>query len=183
VTYFSLLRPLSELHIMQIFSTYPHYFDRFTSCNKNWKLAKVANEPDPTQNSKFKIQNSSKLWCGHCPKCAFSFALLSAFLPRAHVIRIFGKDLFADEDLLPLYRELLGLEGIKPFECVGTPEETAAAMLLADERGEWDASPVMAMFRAEASEKFSSADSIVNDLLMPSGDHAIPEPFRSVLPA
>ncbi len=179
-TVFSLLRPLSELHIMQMFAQYPHYFDRFTSCNKNWKI--LSKEP-PSPPGGGAGGGGADRWCGKCPKCAFSFALLSAFLPRKELLAIFGGDLFADAALLPLYRELLGIEGHKPFECVGTPEETAAALLLADERGEWDTAPVMEMFRAEALDRFPSADTMINALLIPSRDHAIPEAFRSALPS
>jgi len=182
VRFFSLLRPLSELHIMQIFSTYPQYFDRFTSCNKNWKIAKATSDQLRVTGEKLQTQNSIGLWCNHCPKCAFTFALLSAFVPREQLLAIFGADLFADATLLPLYRELLGLTGIKPFECVGTPEEVAAALLLADERGEWGDAAVLHMFRTEALDRFASADAIINALLLPSKDHAIPEEFLSVLP-
>ena len=38
VQYYSLLRPLSELKIAEIFSRYPAYFGTATSCNTNWKI-------------------------------------------------------------------------------------------------------------------------------------------------
>ena len=49
-------------------------------------------------------------------------------------------------DLKPLYRELLGLQGIKPFECVGTPEETKEAFRLAQKKGEMNDTVMMKMF-------------------------------------
>jgi hypothetical protein len=48
---------------------------------------------------------------------------------------IFGKNLFADKALLPLFRELLGMEGCKPFECVGTNEEMKETLQRIHERG------------------------------------------------
>ena len=45
-----------------------------------------------------------------------------------------GKDLLADETLLPILRQLLGLEETKPFECVGTVSEVRRAMRLIVER-------------------------------------------------
>ncbi|MDR2190769.1 MAG: hypothetical protein LBP53_06420 [Candidatus Peribacteria bacterium] len=61
--------------------------------------------------------------------------MMRAFLPAETVDEIFGKKLFADEALLPLFKELLGMQGCKPFECVGTSEEMLVALKLANERG------------------------------------------------
>jgi hypothetical protein len=60
--------------------------------------------------------------------------MMRAFLPAEEVNEVFGRNLFADETLLPLFRELLGIEGCKPFECVGTNEEMAVALKLVNER-------------------------------------------------
>lgn len=46
------------------------------------------------------------------------------------MIKMFGGNLADREDLLPLFEELLGLKNFKPFECVGTPEESRAALEL-----------------------------------------------------
>jgi hypothetical protein len=61
--------------------------------------------------------------------------MMRAFLPAETVNDIFGKNLFADEALLPLFRELLGIEGCKPFECVGTDDEMREALTLVGKRG------------------------------------------------
>ena len=108
LVYFSLLRPFTEAAIMKQFIKHSQYFDQFTSCNKNFTLSEAG---PPVR------------WCGVCPKCAFVFLLLAGFLPKEKVISILHKNLFADKKLIPTYKELLGIEGIKPFECVGTPEE------------------------------------------------------------
>ena len=41
---------------------------------------------------------------------------------------MFGADLYADTRLLPLFRRILGIEGFKPLDCVGEPEEMILAM-------------------------------------------------------
>ena len=116
VRYYSLLRPYYEIRIAAMFAKYEKYHHLFSSCNRNFKVDK---------------ERQKVLWCGECPKCAFVFSLLAAFLPKEKVIKIFGKNLFADKKLLPLYLDLIGEGKMKPFECIGTFEEIKAAMGLA----------------------------------------------------
>ncbi len=111
--YFSLLRPLSELRIAEAFARHPHYFDHFASCNANFRHQPAAAPPR---------------WCGHCPKCLFVQLILAPFLDPATVERIFGADFLNQPENRPLLEELLGVRGVKPFECVGSPEETRAAL-------------------------------------------------------
>lgn len=134
VSYFSLLRSLNELQIVKQFVKYPEYLTHFTSCNRNFKAHG---------------QIQDRKWCGECPKCAFVFSLLAAYLPRQKTVDIFGKDLYADESLLPTYRQLLGISDFKPFECVGTPEEVKTAFALARKKNEFAGSAAMAMFERE----------------------------------
>lgn len=136
IRYASTLRNLTELEIAGEFCTYPQYFDCTTSCNKNWRIASVLN-PSPSSNP---------LWCNHCPKCAFVFALYAAYLPKKTVVKIFGSNLFDDPSLLSLYKQLLGLEGFKPFECVGTAEEIREAFRMIKEQGNWDDTFIMKSF-------------------------------------
>lgn len=168
IEYFSLLRPLSELHITQLLTSNRQYLELFTSCNANWRIVK---------------EKPKEKWCGTCPKCAFAFALLSAYLPKEQLVDIFRKNLFEDASLLPLYKELLGLEGHKPFECVGTPEETEAALLLAHDRGEFDGTLVMDLYVKELRGKRKDPEDMVKSLMMPTTDHAVPTAFQSLIPA
>ena len=131
---FSLLRPLTEMDIAKTFSKYPNYFHSFTSCNTNFKI-----EQNPRRGQ----------WCGKCPKCAFVFLILSAFLPKETVIGIFQKNLFADPTLIATYEELLGIAGFKPFECVGTPEESILAFRKVREKGEFAGDVVYEHIRTE----------------------------------
>lgn len=113
VRYYSLLRPLSELRIAEMFaiSGFNKYKEVFSSCNRAF------------------IKESSQLfWCGQCPKCAFVFLVLSPFVEQAWLEKLFGKNLLLDPVLEQTYRQLLGVEGDKPLECVGEVQESRAAM-------------------------------------------------------
>lgn len=67
--------------------------------------------------------NVRKPWCCHCEKCAYVFAGFSAFGVHDKVVKAFGKDLFNERSVLPIWEELLGLKGYVPWECVGHPNE------------------------------------------------------------
>ncbi len=111
VQYFSFLRPLSELQIAKLFSQYEAYHSVFRSCN---------------------VGSKTDSWCGHCPKCLFTWIILSPFLSRKKLTAIFGKDLMADTSLRPIFEELNGTAPVKPFECVGTVEEVRASVKAVD---------------------------------------------------
>jgi UDP-N-acetyl-alpha-D-muramoyl-L-alanyl-L-glutamate epimerase len=128
--YLNVLRPLSELAVAKLFVREPKYLAHVTSCNQNWLWARLDENPDQPR------------WCGECDKCAFVFALLAAFLPMNKVVEIFGKNVFDDEARLPQYRQLWGAEDFKPFQCVGTPEETQAALYLATRADDYAATVV-----------------------------------------
>jgi hypothetical protein len=114
IEYFSLLRPLYELQIAQRFAKYPAYFPLFRSCNRG---------------------QATNSWCGRCPKCIFVWTVLYPFIEREQMLGIFaGRDLFEWEGAADLLCDLLGLNAAKPFECVGTKEETLAALHLCVER-------------------------------------------------
>ncbi|HEY1063831.1 MAG TPA: hypothetical protein VGE30_00875, partial [Candidatus Saccharimonadales bacterium] len=57
---------------------------------------------------------------------------LTPFVPREKLEKLWGgKNLLLDPSLEPLYRQLLGIEGDKPLECVGAIKENRAAMRMA----------------------------------------------------
>jgi len=115
ITCFSPIRPFYEIRLVELLAKYKKYHKYFTSCNKSYRI----------------LSSQKKLWCGQCPKCAFVFTLLAAFLQKKELIAIFGKNFFADKSLLPTFRDILGFGKIKPFDCVGPFEETKAALYLA----------------------------------------------------
>lgn len=191
VEYVSLLRPWSELRIVQEFVRFTQALPLFTSCNKNWKIDKTTSAVDAAASLQGAKQNDgrvikrpsevrSALWCNNCPKCAFTGLLLAAFLPRETVVKIQGGDVFTIPSLIPLYKELLGLEGYKPFECVGTPRETAAAFHLAHERNGYDDSEVMRDYLH--SPLASDGKKYADEALHASDDHCLSNELLSALP-
>lgn len=118
ITYFSLLRLFHEIRIAELFSEYPEYFRLFSSCNRTVRIHRERPETK---------------WCGECPKCVFAFTILSPFIPKKALVPIFGRNLYDDERLLPSFADILGFGGMKPFDCVGTFEESQSALYLARE--------------------------------------------------
>lgn len=116
VRYYSLLRPLSEVRIAELFARvgFDAYHDVFSSCNRA-----------------FTHDSDHMFWDGTCPKCAFVYLALTPFVDLEKVEALFsGKNLLKDPSLEPTYRQLLGIEGDKPLECVGEVKESRAAMHL-----------------------------------------------------
>ena len=167
VTYFSLLRPIHEVAIVKLFSEYDRYFSLFSSCNRNFTISP---------------SSDSTLWCGQCPKCAFVFLLLSAFLPKETVQKIFKKNLFGDASLVGTYKELLGLEGFKPFECVGTPEESLWAFYQVLKRGEYNSDIVVQTLSKAVSEHGEEIKTFERTIFDISKKHAIPKEFTNSIP-
>lgn len=108
IEYFSLLRPLSELQIMKIFTKYPKYFNNFISCNNGGKRKNIGKTDG---------------WCLTCPKCLFIYILMRNFVDNKTLVNIFKEDLLEKKDMLKYFLELLGKTESKPFECVGTVGE------------------------------------------------------------
>jgi len=128
IEYFSFLRPLYEIQIGKLFSKYFNkYGNLFLSCNEAHKTKSGTKKPTGE-------------WCGKCPKCLFIFTSLYPFIDKEKIIKIFGQNLFEKKELLPLMKELIGIEKFKPFECIGTKKESSIAFYLswkkANRRGE-----------------------------------------------
>jgi len=117
IEYFSFLRPLYEIQIAKLFSKYPKYFPAFLSCNVAYQTASGTKLP-------------AKKWCGKCSKCLFTWACLYPFVNEKELLKIFKKNLFVDENLLPIMQELIGERAFKPLECVGTKKESLIAFYL-----------------------------------------------------
>ncbi len=115
--YYSLLRPFTEVKVAEIFAkvAFEKYKDVFSSCNRAYVFA-----------------SDHMSWCGECPKCAFVFLAMTPFIDRKKLESLWGgKNLLLDPKLEPTYRQLLGVEGDKPLECVGEIKEARSAMDLA----------------------------------------------------
>lgn len=149
IQYFSFLRPLSELQIAYFFAQFKAYHSVFRSCNAGSK---------------------TDSWCGKCPKCLFTWMILSPFLSREQLINIFGHDLMIDNDLKPIYMELNGTSAVKPFECVGTVEEVrACADFMTDKVG-------------TIAESSPEGEASVSEILQRfNEENFLPESFATIL--
>ena len=122
IDYFSFLRPLNELQIAALFSRFPQHHLSFRSCN---------------------VGSKNDSWCGNCPKCLFTRIILGPFFAHDKMLQIFGKELLDDIKLKPYFDELTGKAEIKPFECVGTPDEVNAALQKIKEKFNTGKMPVL----------------------------------------
>ena len=127
VNYFSFLRPLYELQIAKMFSSFAGARS-FDSPAKGG----IAQD-DENYDAVFVSCNvgRGKFWCGRCPKCAFSYLSLFPFMPDARLKKIFGSDLFENPEIQNNILDLVGLGKYKPFDCVGTKDESVLAVALA----------------------------------------------------
>ncbi len=160
--YVSLLRPLSELRIVKAFATHPKYFDAVTSCNANFKQSGPA----------------ARRFCLACPKCVFVSLMARPWLDDAAYHALFGGDALADPGNHSFVEELLGLRGTKPFECVGTPDETVAALHLALKHGRTIPHGIMTAFTGHVLPKYPELDATANRALTRSHDHEL-SPLRT----
>jgi hypothetical protein len=164
VTYFSALRPFTELWVAQKFAALTAYHGTFRSCNRAFHI-------DPAKRLDH--------WCGQCDKCCFIDLILAPFVPAASLRQIFaGAEPLADPDLAGRFRALLGtLPGAKPFECVGEVNECRAAAWLAAQRPDRAGTPLLRLLAAELPA--DSPAPAVADLLRPVGEHAIPDAYAT----
>ena len=142
---YSLLRDWYEIKVVKEFSKYPQYFHSFSSCNRNFHLT-------------WSKLTWDDLWCWICPKCLFVYTMLRAFVWKKAVNEIFNKDLFEDENIIPLFNELLGIDWIKPFECVGTNEEMVLAFRLILQNEPSCNSKIMGIFKERIVSKMQEED-------------------------
>ena len=177
VSYFSLLRWMYEIKIAQLFSKYPQYFPLFSSCNTNFKIL------EESQTKLGSEKNNNLRRCNNCPKCAFVYAILRPFVTTDQAKIIWWEELFAKTELLTTFRALLGIEGIKPFECVGTNEEVVLGMKKSLDMRVGQLPPVLEMFARDVVPALSEADwlALEKKLFTISDEGTIPGLFRPLL--
>src|SRR3989344_3650192 len=157
IIYFSLLRQFYEIRIARMFAEHKKFFPLFTSCNINFKIVK---EPP------------ASLWCGECSKCVFVFLILAPFLSKKELMGMFHKNLFAEHALIPLFQDVLVFGKHKPFDCVGTPEESQAALFLAGKNFKNDI--IVKTFLPKIKNPHSLVEQVFRTAFAPT----LPTPFR-----
>lgn len=160
--YFSLLRPFSELRIARGFARLTAYDAAIVSCNRAFRIAGA----EPT-------------WCGDCPKCRFVFLAFAPYMEPERLAGIVGADLFADAAQTPGFRELIGLDAHKPFECVGEEAESSLAVGLVARSDAWLGRPVIAALIAEAPE-LRDGDAALEAQVFGDADAVdLPDPYET----
>jgi len=156
IEYFSVLRPFSELGVVQRFSRLEGYHAVFSSCNRNFHL----DGPHIRER-----------WCRDCPKCRFAALSLALFLPPSRLVGIQGGDLLDDPAQLDGFRALCRLGREKPFECVGEAGESRAALAALARQTAWQSHAVVRALRPELEGLEVPG---LESLLQPSNRHFIP---------
>lgn len=161
--YFSLLRPYSEARIATLFARETRFDHVFSSCNENFKLA----------------GNDGPLWCGRCPKCHFVFLIFAPVMDKARLTGIFGQDLLAQPAHEHSFRELTGLAGQKPWECVGEIEEAAACLYALAGNPDWQDEPIVRLLYPDLIAQYGAPrlDAALADLMADATEHLIPAPI------
>jgi hypothetical protein len=168
ISYFSLLRPLSEIEIARRFSKYPAYFGIFRSCNTAFRQAREAR---------------GRHWCRNCPKCRFVFLALSPFLAKPDLIEIFGGNLLEDETQREGFAELCGLRANKPFECVGETSESAGVMSYLADHPDWRDDRVVRRLNEEFPSLGDIASAEFRALFEVRHPHRVPARYLAMLDA
>jgi len=153
ISTYSLLRQYSELEIVRRFVCYPKYLYDVTSCNTYFWLPYIQ-----------QLLSRTNYWCNKCPKCVFLFACFSAYLPKKEVVNIFGADLYTKKHLMPLFKRILGIEGFKPLDCVGEPEEMILAMHYATKNKEYSGELAIQLFEEHFPPNYNF-DKIIQKVL------------------
>lgn len=160
--YFSLLRPFSELRIARGFARLSAYDRAIVSCNRAFRIAGAA----PT-------------WCGDCAKCRFVFLAFAPFMEPERLTGIVGADLFADPAQTPGFRELIGLDAHKPFECVGEEAESSLAVGLVARSDAWLGRPVIAALIDEAPELRDGDAGLEQTVFQDADAVELPDPYQA----
>lgn len=166
--YFSFLRPLSEIQIARLFAGSTAYHEVFTSCN-----------------GAFKLDRGRRIdrWCCACPKCLSTFLLLAPFIEKERLLSMFGQNLLDRQDQIEGFEELIGVRGLKPFECVGEPDEYLAALLLLSRKPEWQKDIAIKHFQTRVLPALTEPDLIVEKSLSFSDRHVMPARYEALLRA
>ncbi|MCF4099086.1 hypothetical protein [Maritalea mediterranea] len=162
--YFSLLRPFSEVRIGQLFARTDKFDQHFSSCNENFKQ----NQDGPTR------------WCTNCPKCHFVSLILAPFMAPNRLQKIVGKNVLDDATKLNAFRELSGLTGHKPWECVGEILEAAAALWHLAHQDQWRDVAIVKTLKPELDAFYGAPtlESAWDQLLQDTNQHNVPEKYQ-----
>jgi len=150
-SFFSILKPFSEYTIFSLLRNDQQYFYLTHSCNL------------------------LSTWCRRCPKCVYVWLQSLAYLDESVVSQVFEENLFEVTDVEDILLELIGLNGNKPFECVGDIEESQLAFVVCMEKG-YDG-PVLQQFRKALLPQINVPNLRERYSLLLNPAHNIPQRF------
>ena len=162
IEYFSFLRPLNELQIAWLFSRLPAYHSIFRSCNAGSK---------------------TDSWCGKCPKCLFTFIILSPFMGIERLSSVFGKNMLEELSMSETLRQFTGAADEKPFDCTGTVDEINLALCESIRQNKGLVLPALLEQYAGSDEYNRYRDKDFNTFLRLVMPNNLPESFRKILTA
>ena len=145
-SYFSLLKPLTDVIIFNLLERDLDLIDHMHSCNID------------------------KPWCKQCAKCAYVWLNLKAYLPSQQIDAIFGANLFDFPENEKWFRQMLGLEDHTPFECIGQIPEARLALEIYLQTNDH---PLAKQLRAEFDEDFPA---VVSAMTTPTFNDANLDP-------
>jgi hypothetical protein len=163
ITYFSAIRPLTSVGVAKKFAALPQYFEVFTSDNFVFRI-------DPSKRP-------SGRWSLESPKSLSSYILLAPWLSEKDMTRTFTIDLMNEETLEPLFKELTGLEGHPPLDCVGTVEELVLSLNLAFKQGKFVNTYLMGVAETAGLIQDKDWESELNAALALQPDSVFPAEF------
>jgi hypothetical protein len=170
--YFSVLRPVTEIWTAHYLATRAEFaLEIFASCNRNFVFAGDS------------ALAPGRRWCGECAKCVYTAVLLAPFLPVARHGEIFQSQPLHDAGNLEFLREIAGLTGAKPWECVGEMREVAATLAHLGAAPGWREAPLIAAVQGELYGRWGRqelSDTWANSLDARSG-HRMPDAVARVV--
>lgn len=155
IKYFSLLRPWTELKIVEYFcnNLFDEYSGLWSSSNDNFKQG---NDPSiPSWDVSFS------------PKTLSIFGLFAAFVKADKLVPEMGGDYFESDEYSKTWDELVGNIGIKPLECVADIDEMRLAIKMAVANG-W-----------EHAKKIEVGDPVFD--YKNNREHRIPDEFKDLV--
>ncbi len=162
--YLSLLRPLREIQVIGLFSSYPDMLKAFRSCNKNQK---------------------KDSWCLQCPKCTALFTLFYPFLQQEQLLEIFGGNLFENVWNLEVLYAILGERDHRPFECIATKEEVLTALHLSIQKHDRNHTPLPQLLQHANTHILPKYTNIINNrteiLFDWNEEHNLPSSWADLL--
>lgn len=153
IHYYSFLRPLNELQIAKIFSSFRQHHSSFRSCN---------------------VGSKTNSWCGKCPKCLFTAIILLPFIYNSDISKIFGSKILDDLNLTDTLDQLCGWTEEKPFECIGTLSEVNAAISFYINLEQSEGRPELIEYYLKRKETIEQDNETYFQLLKDFSEHNIP---------